>query len=166
MTEELIRQIDKWLNENRPDYYANLRLGASSETLEGIERQLDIQFTASFRTLYQWGDGQLKDSFDPLLLNLTFMPLEVIVEHKQILDGMIETEFDDPDWWHRDWVPFLENGGGDFLCLDLGGFQTGNAGQILWHDHEDAEREIIHSDINDFLNDLLQRMATDTLELA
>lgn len=166
MTTELIEQVEKWLRENRPDYYASLQPGASSEALGRFERTFDLKLTDSFRMLYQWRDGQDKDSFDPLLFNLTFMPLKLVIEHKQILDGMIGTEFDDPDWWNRDWIPFLENGGGDFLCLDVGGFQTGNAGQILWHDHEDAEREIIHSDIDAFLSDLLQRMTTGNLELA
>ena len=165
MTEELIHQIDEWLTQNRPDYYALLQPGASSELLDTFEGQFKLKLPTAFRLLYQWRDGQSQDSFDPLLFNLTFMPLKTVFEHKQMLDGMIGTEFNDPDWWRRDWVPILENGGGDYMCLDLGGFQTGKAGQLLWHDHEDAEREIVHPDIDDFLNDLIQRMKTGTLEL-
>jgi cell wall assembly regulator SMI1 len=101
-----------------------------------------------------------------LLLNLTFMPLEAVIESKDMLDGMIGTEFLEPDWWRRDWVPFLENGGGDLLCLDAGGFETGNVGQVLWFDHGDADREIIHASIDDFCIDLLNRMSTGMLELA
>lgn len=166
MTTDLIDRIDQWLRENRPPYYSTLRPGASAEALDAAERQLGVTFPQSLRALYRWRDGQRRDSFDPLLLNLTFMPLEAVIENKLMLDGMIGTEFTEPDWWRRDWVPFLENGGGDLLCVDLGGFGTGNAGQVLWFDHETAEREIIHQSIDDFCADLLHRMSTGSLELA
>ena len=69
--------------------------------------------------LYQWRNGQRLDCFASLEYNRMFMPLEDAASTKRLLDGMIGKDFERPNWWRKEWVPFLSNGGGDYLCLDL-----------------------------------------------
>jgi cell wall assembly regulator SMI1 len=67
-----------------------------------------------------------------------FSPLEDVMSTKVMLDGMIATDFEEPSWWSRGWLPFLSNGGGDHLCVDLAAEFGGNPGQLVtfWHDWE------------------------------
>lgn len=83
-----------------------------------------------------------------------FSPLEDVADSKAILDGMIGEDFDDRSWWRRGWVPFLSNGAGDHLCLDVDAEGGGSPGQLVafWHDWE--RRSIEHSSIESWLASL------------
>ena len=55
------------------------------------------------------------------------------------------------NWWRPAWVPFLENGGGDHLCLDLEGTFTGRPGQLIEHWHDGPERSVLYPDLTSWL---------------
>ncbi|MEU5041741.1 SMI1/KNR4 family protein [Streptomyces griseorubiginosus] len=60
-------------------------------------------------------------------------------------------------WWHRHWIPFAENGAGDFLVIDER--PTRRRGRIGTADHEDGCRFSPHP-MWSFLPDLLDMTAT------
>jgi cell wall assembly regulator SMI1 len=95
-----------------------------------------------------------------------FLSLENITHAKEMLDGMIGYDFEDPHWWKRDWIPFLANGSGDYLCLALDAEDGANAGRLIafWHDWED--RSVKYASIDDWLCALVQSMEDGTLELS
>jgi cell wall assembly regulator SMI1 len=100
--------------------------------LDAFEAQFTLM-PAAFRQLYRWRNGQDPMSSAPLQGNRSFCTLEEIASTKAMLDGMIGYDFDDPRHWRRGWVPFLHNGGGSYLCLDLaaedGGLPDRTSGQ-------------------------------------
>jgi cell wall assembly regulator SMI1 len=85
--------------------------------------------------------------------------LEDIAETKEMLDDMIGTDFEDPNWWLRAWVPFLSNGSGDHLCVDT---RTG-ALIAFWHDWEDRRQE--HASLEDWLTALVEQAERGELEI-
>jgi cell wall assembly regulator SMI1 len=86
---------------------------------------------------------------------------------KELLDGMIGTDFEDPKWWwRRGWVPFLWNGDGDHLCLDVVAEDGGTPSQVVafWHDWEDHSIEF--AILDEWLETLVESMEDGTLKLA
>jgi cell wall assembly regulator SMI1 len=117
--EALIGRLDCWLAKNRPDYYVHLQPGATDAQLDAFEVQFSLKLPAAFRQLYRWRNGQDGMRSESLQQNFLFSSLEDISRTKELMDGMIGYDFEDPRWWRCGWVPFLDNGAGDHLCLDL-----------------------------------------------
>jgi cell wall assembly regulator SMI1 len=164
--DDWIARIDRWLATHRPDYYARLQPGVAEEALCTFEARFGLKLPESFRSLYKWRNGQQEDCYASLQYNRMFLPLENIVETKAMLDGMIGYDFKDPGWWRKSWVPFLANGGGDYLCLDLAAEGGGEPGQLIavWHDWED--RSVEYPSIDAWLAKLAASMEAGTLELS
>jgi cell wall assembly regulator SMI1 len=142
-TQETIARIDAWLAARRPDYYAQLQGGVLDAALDAFEARFELKLPAAFREFYKWRNGQAAQCSASLQDNRMFSTLEDIAESKDMLDGMIETDFDDPRWWRRAWVPFLNNGGGDHLCLDLAAEDGGTPGQLIAFWHDSARRPVV-----------------------
>jgi cell wall assembly regulator SMI1 len=156
--------MDRWLAANRPDYYAQLQQGAEDRTLDLFEHRFELRLPREFRSLYKWRNGQRADCYACLLCNYMFSSLERITEAKGMLDGMIGKDFEEPEWWRRSWVPFLDNGNGDHLCLDLAAEDGGEPGQIIifWHDWEDRSDK--YASMEAWLAGLVRSMEEGTLK--
>lgn len=133
---ELIEEVDRRLARRRPNYYSQLQPGVGQQAIDAFQSRLGAQLPLAFSELYRWRNGQNPNCSAALINNWMFSPLEEVVSTKDLLDGMIGTDFEEPTWWSRGWVPFLSNGGGDHLCLDLAAELSGKPGQLLafWHD--------------------------------
>ncbi len=164
-TAERLDQIEQWLQANRPDYQSMLEPPAADDALRSAEEKFGLELPGNVKALYRWHNGQKPREFTPLLHNLTFMTLSEVIATKEALDHVAEFDQWQRDSWWPNWFPFLDNGGGDYLCVDLGGFKTGNIGQLLWFDHETHEHEIVHENLDEFLDDLYRRMLEDDLNL-
>jgi cell wall assembly regulator SMI1 len=166
MVSELFARLDRWLAANRPDYYARLQQGATAEALAAFEARFGLALPDDFRALCRWRNGQDPACFDSFQDNRMFSSLEDIAETKAVLDDMIGYDFEDPRWWRRGWVPFLANGGGDHLCLDLAAEDGGHPGQLVayWHDWED--RSIEYASTERWLEAFVRSMESGTLELS
>ena len=138
-----IERLDRRLATERPDYYAKLRPGVAPSDLADFESRFDVQLPESFKSLYCWRDGRPDVVSEALYDNWMFRSLADVADTKRMLDEMIGSDFEDPRWWRRTWIPFLSNYGGDQLCLDLAGEDFGVPGQIItfWHDWEVRQAE-------------------------
>ena len=140
MEQSLFVRVERWLTANRPDYYARLQPGVA-------DAQLDAKFSLilppAFRDLYRWRNGQADGNYKSLQGNRMFSSLEEIAETKELLDGMIGYGFDRPEWWRLGWIPFLSNGGGSYLCVDVVAEDGGQPGQLVefWKADEDRSVE-------------------------
>jgi cell wall assembly regulator SMI1 len=140
----LVDHLERWLAENRPVYHSGLRPGASEKRLMALERDLGRNLPAGLRALYRWHDGQSPDCPLALQHDWTFMPLDdVCVARAALAQLADEGEFPESNWWSSSWVPFLDNGRGDHLCVDLDGTFDGPQGQVVHfhHDHESRDAE-------------------------
>ena len=150
--DELLRRLEAWLRENCPDYLAQLLPGLSDAEYSRFTEQLGVSPPDSFRALYQWRNGQSPRSSDSLQHNMQFAGAASILESKEVLDELQEGgEFEDANWWSPAWLPFLSNGGGDHLCVDMAGSFTGGVGQVLTFWHDDNPRTIRYPSLETWL---------------
>jgi cell wall assembly regulator SMI1 len=129
--DDLIRRADAWLQTNRPDYYAILRPGVSDAALDTYAARFGLELPTELRQLYRWRDGQDPAISKALVHNHRFIPLDDSASSKELLDGMIGFDFDDPNWWRRGWVPFTTSYGGDHYCVDLDAEAGTAAGRVI-----------------------------------
>jgi cell wall assembly regulator SMI1 len=165
MAKSLIEGVDRGLAANRPDYYALLQPGTTDADLDTFEARFAVKLPAAFRELYRWRNGQDPMSSAPLQGNRSFMRLEDIARVKDMLDGMIGYDFDDPRYWRRGWVPFLHNGGGSYLCLDIAAEDGGHPGQLIGFWKQDEDRPVEYPSVEAWLADLVASMESGELEL-
>jgi cell wall assembly regulator SMI1 len=166
MVEGLIGRLDRWLAANRPDYYAHLLPGVTEAQLDAFEAQFSLKLLEAFRRLYRWRNGHDQLRSESLVYNLMFSSLEDIARVKELMDGMIGADFEDPRWWRQSWVPFLENGAGDHLCIDLAAENGGTPGQVLMFYHDWEQRPVRSPSVEVWLADLVASMEGGWLELA
>jgi cell wall assembly regulator SMI1 len=165
MVPELIARMDRWLAANRPEYYARLQPGVAGQQLDAFEDRFGVRLPIAFRLLYKWRNGQENSCYASLEMNWMFSPLESVASTKELCDGMIGADFDTPEWWRREWVPFLENGGGDHQVVDLLGIDGGRRGQVVTFWHDDSDRPIRATSLEAWLRDLVEEMENGTLEV-
>jgi cell wall assembly regulator SMI1 len=137
--EELLARLDHWLAFGRRDYYTELLPGASDTMLDAFEARFSLDLPVAYRALMTWRNGQRPGGRRGLQFDRGFLPLERVVEAKDVLDASIDAGFEDPLWWRRGWVPILENANGDHLCIDVKAEDGGTPGQLVsfWHDWDD-----------------------------
>jgi cell wall assembly regulator SMI1 len=157
-----LNTIEGWLKNNRPAYLAKLQPGATAGDLDALEARLGLTLPPGFRALYQWHNGQDPKDFHKLVENYTFQSLDWIAGAKSDLDGLIGKDFEDPDWWKREWVPFLTTGGGDSIVVDL---TADGAGRLLLYDHEEPDRDEVAAGIDEWLEQLADSMLDGSYEV-
>jgi cell wall assembly regulator SMI1 len=160
----LIERMDAWLAARRADYGALLQPGVSDDALDAFEARFSLKLPEAFRALYRWRNGQPNSSFDSLQDNRMFVALEDIADTKEMLDDMIGTDFEDPATWRRGWVPFLSNGGGSYLCVDIDAEAGGQPGQLIAFWKADEDRPVEHASVQAWLADLVASMEAGTIE--
>jgi cell wall assembly regulator SMI1 len=166
MVEVLIERLDRWLAANRPDFYAHLLPGSGDFQLDTFEARFALTLPDSLRQLYHWRNGHDQLQSESLVHNLMFSSLEDVARQKELMDGMIGSDFENPQWWRRSWVPFLENGAGDHLCVDTAAEDGGTSGQVLMFYHDWEHRPIRSPSLEAWLSGLVESMESGTLQLA
>lgn len=112
-----LAQIDRWLAEHRPDYYSLLNPPAQEYLFGAVRSTAGIVLPDSIRRFYEWHDGQEAGTFEPLMMNLTFMTLMEMATTHQMHQHVSMIDQWSEEHWQPSWVPFLSNGGGDYLCV-------------------------------------------------
>ncbi len=78
-----------------------LQRGVSDANLNEFEVRFGLKLPVALRELYRWRNGQEDGCYDSLQLNRMFTPLEDVADFKDMLDGMIGTDFKHEGWWRR-----------------------------------------------------------------
>jgi cell wall assembly regulator SMI1 len=159
---ELVVRLDAWLSRNRPAFYANLLPGLSDAEWDLFKRRLGVKVPDAVRVLYQWRNGQHHD-LPTFRDNRTWISSEDIARTKELMDGMIGSDFE-PGWWERAWVPFLHNGGGSHLCVDTAGTDGGPPGQLVEFWKADADRPVVSPSLEHWLNNFVTSLERDRWE--
>jgi cell wall assembly regulator SMI1 len=93
-----------------------------------------------------------------------FSSVESIADNKVLLDSMIKSDFEDPRWWRSGWVPFPDNGAGDYLCLDMTAEDGGTPGQVLQFYHDWENRPIRSPSMEAWLKELVSSMESSAVK--
>ena len=165
-------KIDGWLRAHAPQW-TPLKAGATEREIAEAQVALHVTFPADFQTCYAKHNGS--ESFFPgVEVHHYLMPLSEIVACGKMLGNQLDgDEFGEsegkadigiaPVPWHKAWVPFVSNGGGDYYCLDLAPSENGTAGQIISFNHETGDRWLIAPSLRTWLADLAQELQAGRL---
>lgn len=159
MTSNIITRLDAWLRTNRCAVYGSLQPGVHPAVLSEMEAEFGFSLPAVFRELYLWRNGQ-QGVVPPAFRNNEYlMPVDEIQNSWRELTGMQEHgEWEQPQWWSRGWVPFLHNGAGSHLCVDLLGSFTGKPGQVIEFWAKFPDRPIVAPDMETWLGHFVQSL--------
>jgi cell wall assembly regulator SMI1 len=160
----LLERMERWLAANRPAYFAGLQPGITDAQLDAFEARFSLKLPAAFRALYHWRNGQADGNYKSLQMNRMLSPLESVADTKALFDSMIGSDFDRPGW-RRGWVPFLSNGGGSHLCVDVAAEDGGQPGQLIAFWKADEDRDVEYPSIEAWLADLVESMESGELEV-
>jgi cell wall assembly regulator SMI1 len=102
-----------------------------------FERELGYNLPAGLRALYRWHDGQDPECPGAFQNDKKLMALEDVRAARLALRQLRDAgEFPEANWWSDAWLPFLDNGHGDHLCVDLDGMFSGIPGQVVLFYHD------------------------------
>jgi cell wall assembly regulator SMI1 len=139
----LLDRLERWLRLHRLEYYDRLRPGIPERELMAFERELGRNLPAGLRALYRWHDGQDSDCALAFQADKMFMPFQDVRAAWAALSQLQRAgEFPESNWWSEAWLPFLDNGNGDHLCVDLDGAFAGQPGQLVSFFHDGECRDV------------------------
>ena len=144
----LITRLDAWLKKNRPQYYAKLKPGAGAAEIEKLEKQVGA-LPQTLKDLLRWRNGQSVSS--RLIDNWSLMSVKQIASAWETMKELKEAGDLEKNSWDVAWVPFLENGSGDNLCINLK-----KKGAVLEFWHADDDRDVVYSSIDKMLEEFLK----------
>ena len=153
---ELINRLNNQLETLRPDYYQTLKSPLNDSEIELLEEKYQVQIPNNLKELYKWKNGQNHDCYEAFVNNSMFIPLEDVLESAEEFTSMIGSDFEIENWWNESWLPIFSNGGGSYICYDLGGIFTGDKGQLIEYWNRDNDRNVIASNLETFISQLVK----------
>jgi len=156
-----IKAVFAWIGENRPQLLGQFNPPATDAEIDALQSVIEHPLPADLIALYKTHNGQSDENLANMVALFgvfTLMPIAAIVGSKQETDPMIGTDFDEPEWWSRGWLPITENGGGDHHCYDVAGEFHQPAGQIIQFRHDEAPRRVVAPSLDAFFEKIHQRM--------
>jgi uncharacterized protein YjbI with pentapeptide repeats/cell wall assembly regulator SMI1 len=160
---EAWKRIDDTVRFLDPEESRSLPAGASPEDLERVEKEIGVSLPEAFRQAYLLHNGSNQISVCP---NAFFLPVVATETSRGILEAWlamceIGEEFKDerskPNGpirtvhWHPKWVPFADNEGGDYVCLDFAPENGGKVGQVIDWSHEIGPERVLAGSFAEWL---------------
>lgn len=175
---EVLSRLEAWYAHYLPAVHATLRPGVTEAELNAFEARTGLSLPADVRALYRWHDGQNWSVGG--VLGLAFMPLDemehdwamwkdiavndasmnVEIETVSHPTGAIREQYASPGW-----LPFLSDGGGNFVGIDLWPDVTGQVGQIITSGRDEEHRYVLAPDMSTFVRTYLQRLESAQVEV-
>jgi cell wall assembly regulator SMI1 len=117
-----------------------------------FERELGYNLPAGLRALYRWHDGQDPECDAGFQYDKKLMSLQDVRDVRRALCQLLEAgEFPEAHWWSKAWLPILDNGRGDHLCVDFEGTFSGIPGQVVLFYHDSDCRTIVAPSLEKWL---------------
>ena len=184
MIRETWEKIAIWLETRAPETLEHLQAPATQEQFDAVATIMKLELIDDFKNFYQifngtdpnkeaYGIFPSCDEWD----DMAFGPLslEQILQEWKMQKELLESgDFEglEPqsadgianDWWKVGWIPFADNGGGDYYCIDMNPTDTGTTGQVISHSHETGEHKMLARSLSAFLKDLANSLDSNAFE--
>jgi cell wall assembly regulator SMI1 len=151
---DIFQKLDSHIATLRPEFYASLQPPLNDNAINILEEKYNIKIPSDLRALYKWKNGQGDHCYEAFVNNSTFIPLDQALDTAIENSSMIGFDFEIQNWWNEQWIPIFHNGGGDYICYDLGGLFTGQQGQLIEFWHADNDRNVISPSLETFISKL------------
>lgn len=152
---EVLSKLDSLIKTTRPDYYEKFSPPLGENEISALETEFNQSLPPDLKELFGWKNGQHTNCYDSFVNNSEFISLRDVLETLAEFNSMIGTDFGIENWWNEHWLPIFHNGGGSYICYDLGGVFTGLKGQIIEFWKADNDRNVIAPDLKSFLEQLV-----------
>ena len=163
--DEWITRLEAWHREHRPELLDELAPPVSDATLREVAKRVDAELPAALVALWKWHDGTKDDYYSGFQFNRQLLSAERALETMDNMDELVDAgEFEAPYWWRKRWLPFLDNGGGDYVCIDFEGCFGGVSGQVLEFWHDDDDRTIVYPNLASWLTCFVEALEDDIFE--
>lgn len=128
------------LTAHRPGFVKGLQGGADPAVLSSLRQAFP---TAPQELLELWAQHDGQDPYgEPLLYNYTLLSAEGALEAARDVPGSLEGAASAR--WDKAWLPFLDNGGGDSVCI-------GAQREVVEYWHDDGRRHVWATGLDEFL---------------
>ncbi len=126
---DLLARLERWLAKHRPRFLKSLQPGATEVELHALQSQLGLEVPDDLRTLLAWHNGQGGEYAGRFEENWILLSTDRITAAKHDLDEQAPGN-GPKTGWQPTWIPFLDDDGGDYLCLDTS--QAGAPVRAFW----------------------------------
>jgi len=146
-----IQKLDSLINEKRSELYEALQSGVSNGELETLLGENYQNIPETLIELWSWRNGQDENyskDFHPTNSEM-FMSLEnsidtILFSNECYSEGDISS-----DNWNQNWLPFNENGGGNYTCVSL------ETGEVYYYDKYSSSTDKRFNSIDSWLESVI-----------
>ena len=144
--ESQLTELGNLIKEKRPELDAALFPGVSPDQFSQIEN-----IPESLKNLWSWHNGQSQSFYGDFhsKSNEMLMSLEDALESRKEFNEYVECGEISSENWKSDWLPFTENGGGNYMCVSL------NSGEVFYYDKYETSTGKRFSSVQEWLTDLI-----------
>jgi cell wall assembly regulator SMI1 len=162
---DLVARLETWHRKHRPELLEELGARVDDTMLRSSSERVGAELPEVLVALWRWHDGTKDGCYSGFQFNRQFMSSASALRTMEMLDELLDAgEFEQPFWWHKRWLPFLHNGGGDHVCIDFEGCFGGTPGQVLEFWHDDEDRNVVYPDIATWLAVFVEALEADMFE--
>jgi len=169
--QEQWKKLEAWLQHNDSKGFADLNPSAADLDIQKLEKNLGAKLPIDFTQSLKTHNGQ-QGNAGSLFSKGRYLRLdEILSEWSVWCDLLKQGEFDDrssdPDqgikqgWWNTGWIPFVSNGRGDHLCLDLDPAPGGCSGQVIEVSHDFESRSLVSSGFRQWFSSEVEIMCNE-----
>lgn len=158
---DLWTTLEAWLAANDPLRLTNFKQPASDTELDMLEQALGLPFPEDFKEFLKIHNGQPGTGPSLFEQGRLLGTTDILIEWQTWNELLQSGEFDEnhsapsaeikAGWWRPGWVPFLSNGRGDHLCLDMDPSTSGIRGQVIEVLHDFESRQWLTAGFTEWL---------------
>lgn len=150
-----VDKLDKWLCENKPEYYQMLNPGLSDDDIRNWESKFGFGLPEDLKILYQWKNGSTDECREYFFEYCFFDPIEMLYEQWDFgKEDLLEYNEEGKVNWGKSWLRFMSTWNGDGYCLDMNG-DLGEPGNIVYYVH-DSDGVIMYSGLKVIIEEVIQ----------
>lgn len=177
--DEVLARIEAWHTTKVPLIHASLRPGVTDAELNALETKTGLKLPDAYRELYRWHDGQ--NWAVGSLFGLGFLPLTEVISEWQVWQDIIQESPDMNDeipsqsipsgcvqdaYVTPGWLPFLTDGGGNSVGVDLNPGPAGVNGQVINFGRDEEKKYVLADSLDSFLREYLRRLEAGRVQVA
>ncbi len=164
----VLERIDAWYARHAPAIHATLRPGASEATIAELEAKHGFVVPDDARRLYRWHDGQTWSVGG--MFGLCFLDLESALAVRTMWKDLVAEDAppfnpaSNPPGAVRETYsgrqrhPFLHDGGGNHVGIDLAPGPKGTPGQVITYGRDEQRNDVLAESLLNFLRTYAQRL--------
>ncbi|MFF7632784.1 SMI1/KNR4 family protein [Kitasatospora sp. NPDC008050] len=159
-------RIESTLERLAPAVAAALPAGASEAQLAAAQQQLGVELPAEVLEFYRRHDGLpgVQVGYSGPVRSLAELVRDALDRADYADDPMDEEEDGEirrDISWSTGWIPIIQQGNGDVVCVDLDPPVPERRGQIIDWTHEGSTADYLAPSWREFLDDFAAELAED-----